>query len=138
MTTQQLSIGELAAEAGISRRAVRFYVQRGLLEPPEGRGRGSRYTGTHLDRLQRIQSLQEAGHSLESIRRILDGSDAAEVPTGPARGRRPAPLTAELWTRVAVADGVELHVDLGRHQLEAEQVLAIRDAVQAVLAGRPA
>jgi hypothetical protein len=38
------SIGELADATGVSRRTVRFYVQRGLIDPPVGLGRASHYT----------------------------------------------------------------------------------------------
>ncbi len=58
MNTQLLSIGELADAAGITARAVRFYVQQQILPKPIGRGRGSHYGEAHLDRLRRIVELQ--------------------------------------------------------------------------------
>lgn len=45
------SIGELADKAGVSRRAIRFYVQNGVIPPPAGLGRGSYYTDEHLTRI---------------------------------------------------------------------------------------
>ena len=54
------SIGELAALGGVSRRTVRYYVQRGLLQAPTGLGRGRHYTQRHLDTLIRIRKLQES------------------------------------------------------------------------------
>ncbi|MFT3785003.1 MAG: MerR family DNA-binding transcriptional regulator [Tepidisphaeraceae bacterium] len=41
MIAESYSIDELASAAGITRRAVRFYVQQGLLEAPVGRGAGA-------------------------------------------------------------------------------------------------
>ena len=73
MESGELGIGELADAAGLSRRAVRFYVQRKLLPTPLGRGRGRHYDASHLERLKRIAELQAAGHSLDAIGRILDG-----------------------------------------------------------------
>ena len=137
-----MSIGELADAAGVSRRAVRFYVQRGLLPPPHGLGRGPHYDGAHLERLKRIGELQAAGHSLEAIGRILEGGEPPDVmappPDSPARPRRKPLVTSELWTRLTLADGVELHVDAARHHLTVEDLLAVRDAVRSILGREPA
>src|ERR687894_1051120 len=99
MESGDLSIGELADAAGLSRRAVRFYVQQKLLPTPLGRGRGRHYDASHLERLRRIGELQNAGHSLDAIRRILDGQSvpAPASENGDARPARPRPaLSAEL------------------------------------------
>src|SRR5690242_10291188 len=121
-----MSIGELADAAGLSRRAIRFYVQQKLLPPPLGRGRGNHYDGTHLDRLKRIVELQSAGYSLDDIRRILGGEAVAE-PERPAAARVRAKLSAELWTRLRLMEGVELHFDASRYQPEVEKLLAIQE-----------
>ena len=138
MFPAELSIGDLADAAGVSRRAVRFYVQQRLLPPPLGRGRGRHYDPSHLERLRRIGELQAAGHSLDAIRRILEGGDNAPVPA-PAAGengtaRRPprASLSAQLWTRLRLVEGVELHYDAGRHEPTVEQLMQLRDVVRAV------
>ena len=136
MESGELSIGELADAAGLSRRAVRFYVQQRLLPTPLGRGRGRHYDTSHLQRLQRIGELQAAGHSLDAIRRILDGKPVE--PSHAGNGETPRPprtkpaLTAELWTRLRLADGVELTFDSTKHQPDARALLALRDAVRDV------
>jgi DNA-binding transcriptional MerR regulator len=101
---QRYSIGELAELGGVSRRTVRYYVQRGLLPEPLGLGRGDHYTDTHLERLRRIKALQEQGLSLEAVAQALDG--AALSPPAPSQPR-PA---GSLWTRIELAPGVELHI----------------------------
>ena len=123
-----MSIGDLADAAGISRRAVRFYVQQRLLPAPLGRGRGRHYDGSHLDRLRRIGELQAAGHSLDAIRRILEGGDVPQPPAPPPRPPR-ASLSAQLWTRLRLGEGVELHYDAARHSPTVEQLMHLRDAV---------
>ena len=136
MQPGELSIGELADAAGLSRRAIRYYVQQKLLPLPLGRGRGRHYDQSHLDRLRRIAELQAAGHSLEAIRRILDGGDVASAAPAPAQQetppRRRAAFAAELWTRLRLADGVELHFDAARHRPEVEKLMELRDAVRAI------
>jgi DNA-binding transcriptional MerR regulator len=133
MNAVRMSIGELADAAGISRRAVRFYVQRGLLPTPSGLGRGRHYDEGHLNCLRQIQKLQAAGHSLDAIGRILQGESVETItPAAPPGRVRPA-LTAELWTRVRIAEGIELHFDTTRRNLTAEELLAARDALRAIL-----
>ncbi len=128
-----LSVGELADAAGLSRRAIRFYVQQHLLTPPASRGRGKHYDASHLARLKQIMDLQAAGHSLDSIRQILDGATDIARPAAPERPQRHA-LTAELWTRLKLMEGVELHFDAARHRPAVENLLELRRAVQAAFA----
>ena len=125
-----MGIGELADRVGLSRRAVRFYVQQKLLPPPIGGGRGAHYDSNHVQRLTRIVQLQAAGHSLEAIRRILEGKEVlppVELEAAVPRG------VAELWTRVRIAEGVELHVDAHRRPLDAGQLAAVREAVWKII-----
>lgn len=128
-----LSIGELAGAAGLSRRAIRFYVQQGLLPAPSGSGRGSHYDRSHLDRLRRIAGWQQAGHSLDQIRRLLAGGPAAAPVPRPAAVSRPT-LSAELWTRLRLAPGVELQFDTSRHQPDVAGLLALRELAARVFA----
>src|SRR5438046_2449421 len=115
----RMSIGELADVSGLSRRSIRFYVQQKLLPPPEGDGRVARYDTSHLERLRRIGELQAAGHSLEGIRRVLEGKEGAAPVALPAAAVDAAgKWSAELWTRVKVVEGVELHLDATRRQLD--------------------
>ncbi len=133
MNSGEMSIGELADAAGITRRAVRFYVQQEILPAPTGVGRGRHYDQTHLTQLRKIQELQAAGHSLDAIKRILDGQplEAANELIPPTRPR--ANLSAELWTRLRIVDGVELHFDLRRRNLNADELHALSQAIRAIL-----
>lgn len=137
MADGRMNIDELAAEAAISPRAIRFYVQRGLLAAPLGKGRGRHYDASHLKLLQRLQQLQAAGHSLEAIRKILAGGQVPNPPQRAAGQMRAVPratMTAGLWTRLVVADGVELHLDASKHNATVEQLMAARQALRAILA----
>jgi DNA-binding transcriptional MerR regulator len=102
------AIGDLADLGGVSRRTVRYYVQEGLLPPPLGMGRGNHYGREHLDRLLRVKAMQEAGRTLDEIRRTLAGRPERQAPAGVTEGAPPLPRT--LWRRLAIAPGVELHV----------------------------
>jgi DNA-binding transcriptional MerR regulator len=65
-------IDELANRAGVTSRTVRAYQARGLLPPPELRGRTGYYSDEHLQRLRIIDELQQRGFSLAAIRQTLD------------------------------------------------------------------
>lgn len=58
---------DLAREAGITVRTVRFYRERGLIEPPRREGRIAWYDDHHLARLRTIAALLERGHTLTGI-----------------------------------------------------------------------
>lgn len=138
-----MSIGQLAEAAGISRRAVRFYVQRGLLPPPVARGRGAHYEAAHVERLRQILRLQEAGHSLAAISALLAGGglESGAAPAGlssapdagPTPGEAPVRLRPELVIRLRLAEGVELHLDPALHNPDASVLLALREAVLGAL-----
>jgi DNA-binding transcriptional MerR regulator len=100
-------IEELAELGGVTRRTVRYYVQRGLLPTPLGTGRGPHYTAAHLQRLIHIRTLQEAGVPLAEVAARLDG-----VPHIPVSAPEVLPERSA-WMRFVLADGVELHVRAG-------------------------
>lgn len=66
-----LTIGRLAAAAGVGVETVRFYQRRGLLDTP-GRESGiRRYGGEDLRRLRFIRHAQSAGFTLSEIGELL-------------------------------------------------------------------
>ncbi|HEX2084485.1 MAG TPA: MerR family transcriptional regulator [Solirubrobacteraceae bacterium] len=69
-----LTIDELARRAGMTVRNVRAHQSRGLLPPPEVRGRTGYYGADHLARLELIKELQADGFNLEAIRRLIEAS----------------------------------------------------------------
>jgi DNA-binding transcriptional MerR regulator len=110
-TGPRYTVAELAELADVSRRAIRFYITRGLLAPPEGGGRGAYYTVAHRDRLLALKRLQEGGLSLDEVAAALQ----ARGPVGPVlEAREPnrprSSAAVERWQRVTVRDGVELLV----------------------------
>jgi DNA-binding transcriptional MerR regulator len=108
----ELTIDELARETGLTVRNVRSHHARGLLPPPEVRGRTGFYGSEHVERLRLIRQLQSEGLKLDGIKRLLGEGDerlialrraAAEVP------ETPAILTAaELAERLQIKKGRKL------------------------------
>ena len=105
---KQYTIDELTRMTGVSRRTVRFYVQRGLLPPPAGRGRGRHYREEHLLGILRIQDLKRAGKSLDEVKQGEKVRE--ELPDKPAFEELPR----QLVTRICLAKaGVWLEVSRG-------------------------
>jgi DNA-binding transcriptional MerR regulator len=73
-----LTIGQLAAYAGVTVRAVRHYHQVGLLPEPERDASGyRRYGANDVVSLIKIRTLADAGVPLSQIRLMLDADEAA-------------------------------------------------------------
>ncbi|MEU7970102.1 MerR family transcriptional regulator [Streptomyces sp. NPDC049097] len=66
---------ELAKEAGITVRTLRFYRERKLIQPPRREGRIAWYDDTHLARLRTISALLERGHTLNGIAELAEAFD---------------------------------------------------------------
>ena len=103
------AIGDLADLGGVSRRTVRYYVQEGLIPAPLGVGRGNHYGREHLDGLLKVKALQEAGRTLDEIRRVLHPGGRSAVAVAD-RADPDMQLDRTLWRRVTLAPGVELHI----------------------------
>ena len=135
-----------SARAAPSARSIRFYVANGLLERPEGTGTAATYNYRHFLQLLAIKIRQREGVTLDTIKKEMTDF------TGDALERRvAASLAASLgatvetrrqasdddepasWRRVAVADGVELHVRDDSPASRDAAVVAMREAVRAAL-----
>src|SRR5687767_11715910 len=75
-----LKIHEVAAETGLTTRAIRYYEEVGLLEPAGRSGGAYRlYDASDLERLRHIKELRdEAGFSLAQIGQLLEDEAARE------------------------------------------------------------
>lgn len=106
-----------------SERTVRFYVSRGVVRSPFGRGPGSTWGYPHLVELLAARLAQQDGETLDQAaerRRALDDA-ALEEFSASRLGRVPLELpegadhadpmvTGSAWRRHVVAPGLELHL----------------------------
>jgi DNA-binding transcriptional MerR regulator len=119
---ERFSLDELCALADLPRRTVRFYIQEGLVDRPEGAKRGAYYTRDHLEQLLTIRKWQRAGLSLERIREFAAGP-AEGVDLLPERPRRPGDVTVR--SHVLLRPGVELVIEPREAGLTPEEVRAL-------------
>lgn len=66
-----MTIGKLAAQAGVNVETVRYYQRIGLLAEPVKEGSYRHYADQDLQQLHFIRRAKEAGFSLEEIRELL-------------------------------------------------------------------
>ncbi len=152
---------DLMKATGLTRRVIRFYVQRDLLPPAEGRGTGTVYGEEHLVRLRAVRRLRAERLNIAQIRFRLaklspaeiaqlgappavtgapkPGSEAAPAgsaaPDGaPATGHFPG---AEPWARIPLLPGLELHVRSDAGPLVVRTAEEIRSRYSAALPGPP-
>ena len=80
---KEYTIDELARASDTTVRNVRAYQDKGLLAPPERRGRVGIYNEDHLGRLRLIGQLLGRGYSLNNIQELLkaveSGSDLRQL-----------------------------------------------------------
>jgi MerR family redox-sensitive transcriptional activator SoxR len=70
---RELSIGEVAREAGVPASTLRYYEKAGLLPTPPRRSGQRRYTEAVLGRISLIRLAREAGFTIGETRVFLSG-----------------------------------------------------------------
>jgi len=116
---QTFTLDEIASLAELPRRTVRYYIQTGLVDRPQGLGKGAFYTQHHVEQLVLVRKWQLAGLSLDKIGDVLKQQASGPLPPTPRRAG-----TVEVWSHLVVAEGVEVNLEPGRAGLSPEQVRA--------------
>jgi DNA-binding transcriptional MerR regulator len=111
MSPEDYLIHELAERAGVSVRTIRYYINEGLLPPPDSKGRYATYTESYLHRLELIQRLKDAFLPLKEIRERVRGLTDPQVldllATLPAAGEPSAPPSASPPPAPAVSSALD-------------------------------
>ena len=113
MIQETLAIGEVAARAGVSTSAIRYYESAGVLPAPERDGGRRRYDPRAVDVLLLVRFCQRIGFSLAEVRELLAG------PAGGVGKRR--------WRRLVDHKLHEVDAAIERLQAGRELLLASRE-----------
>jgi hypothetical protein len=138
-----------SARAAPTARSIRYYIANGLLDRPEGTGTAATYGYRHFLQLLAVKIRQREGATLDTIkkemkeltgdsleRRVatsLGNALGATVETRRSNSDSDGPSS---WRRVAVADGVELHIRDDSPNAGDDSVVAMREAVRSALGRR--
>ncbi len=118
--SDSVTLAELSDQSGIPARTIRFYIARGLLDGPVKAGRGAVYTSGHLERLEKIKSLQAEGRMLSEIVNLLSSTAPTEIAVPPSA-----------WWQHIVEDDVMVWV---RGDVSPWRMKQIRAAIQSLAA----
>ena len=99
-----LTIGDLARRTGLSVSAIRFYEERGLVEPMRTSGNQRRFLRSDIRRLSFVMIAQRLGLALDQIE-----AELARLP----HGRTP---NARDWARISVSIRSEIDRKIGELQ----------------------
>ncbi|MER7662600.1 MULTISPECIES: MerR family transcriptional regulator [unclassified Streptomyces] len=125
---------ELASEAGITVRTLRFYRERGLIQPPRREGRIAWYDEHHLARLRTIAALLERGHTLNGIADLAtafeSGRDVGEVlglgePTEETPVRLSPEELADYFEGEVTPENLAAALDLGYLATDGDEIVHI-------------
>jgi DNA-binding transcriptional MerR regulator len=138
-----------SARAAPSARSIRYYIANGLLDRPEGTGTAATYGYRHFLQLLAVKIRQREGATLETIkremkeltgdsleRRVATALGAALGATAETRRTNADSEGPHSWRRVAVADGVELHIREDSPNAGDDSLVAMREAVRSALGRR--
>ncbi|MGP3949141.1 MerR family transcriptional regulator [Streptomyces sp. 7N604] len=133
---------ELAREAGITVRTLRFYRERKLLPAPRREGRIAWYNDHHLARLRTITALLDRGHTLGGIAELIaafeSGRDVGELlgleglestVTVPWSEETPVRLTpeelADYFTGQVTPENLATALDLGYVAVDGDEIVHV-------------
>ena len=102
----ELTIGEVAARAGVAHSALRFYEERGLIESDRTTGNQRRYHRDVLRRLAFIRVAQRVGLSLDEIASALGSLPDGRTPNLRDWDRLSRRWRAELDERIRLLEAL--------------------------------
>ncbi|MSP23184.1 MAG: MerR family transcriptional regulator [Dehalococcoidia bacterium] len=99
---QRYQIGEVAERTGVTQRTLRFYEEKGLLDPPERMDGGFRlYSDEDINRVTYVRQLQQfLGFTLSEIKEMVEAEEELKQI---AATRRPDFELPERLQRVSTA-----------------------------------
>jgi MerR family transcriptional regulator, redox-sensitive transcriptional activator SoxR len=108
-----LTIGEVAARAGVNASHIRYYERVGVLPKPERTGGQRRYDEDVVDRLAIVDVAQRAGLTLDEIR-DLTGPDNRGGPAGDRIRELAERKLPDIDALIARAQAVKAWLELAR------------------------
>lgn len=125
ISQNSFTLAELCVLADMAVRTVRYYVQIGLVDKPEGETRAAKYSERQLGQLLLIKRWTGAGVSLDRVRELLQGEEAPIPP----RTRQPGSI--EVCSHLNVADGIQVIIEPSRAGMSPDQVRRfVREVMQ--------
>jgi DNA-binding transcriptional MerR regulator len=97
---------DISTLTGLSVRTIRYYIQKNLVDKPQGARKTATYGQLHLEQLMTVKRLSEAGLSLAAIAKVMNGSQKATVQSSDLQ-----PGQIRAVSQVHITPGIELTID---------------------------
>lgn len=127
---QRYQIGEVAERTGVTQRTLRFYEEKGLLDPPERMDGGFRlYSDEDINRVTYVRRLQELlGFTLSEIKEMVDAEELLQQIAAtrrpdfglPQRIERVSTVIAALSRQLEVVEHKVTHLSEMKEELSAK------------------
>jgi len=134
-------IGEVAERTGVTQRTLRFYEEKGLVNPPQRMDGGFRlYSEEDVNRIEYIKKLQDLlGFTLSEIKEMVEAEELLQQINAtrrpdrdlPARLQRSTTILTALTRQLEVVEHKIEHLGLLREELHAKvtRVTGRRDEI---------
>ncbi len=123
-------IGEVAERTGVTQRTLRFYEEKGLVDPPERMDGGFRlYSEEDVTRIEYIKKLQDLlGFTLSEIKEMVEAEELLQQISAtrrpdrdlPTRFQRSSTILTALTRQLDVVEHKVEHLGLLREELRAK------------------
>ena len=70
-----MTINEISKELGLTKRAIKFYEEKGMLSVPKDENGYRNYSQEHIRTLKTISVYRKLGISITDIQKIISGKD---------------------------------------------------------------
>lgn len=116
-------IGEVADRTGVTQRTLRFYEEKGLLDPPERMDGGFRlYSEDDVTRIEYIKRLQGLlGFTLAEIKEMVEAEEMLQMIRDTYRPDREIPARLERAEKIILA--LTKQLDVVEHKVEHLQTM---------------
>jgi DNA-binding transcriptional MerR regulator len=108
---------DISTLTGLPVRTIRYYIQKGLVDKPQGARKTASYGQQHLEQLMTVKRLSEAGLSLAAIAKVMNGTQLSNVPSSDLQ-----PGQIRAVSQVHISPGVELSIDPLQCSLDSQQL----------------
>jgi DNA-binding transcriptional MerR regulator len=116
---------DISTLTGLPIRTIRYYIQKNLVDKPQGARKTATYGQQHLEQLMTVKRLSDAGLSLAAIAKVMNGSQVANVNPSDLQ-----PGQIRAVSQVHISPGVELSIDPLQCSLNTEQ---LRELTQQII-----
>ena len=123
-TQKRFTLSELTALTDISGRNIRYYIQKGIIDKPDGVNKGAYYTEKHLRQLSTVKKYKESGVSLERIAQIIHEDDQSNIAISAKKAGN-----IEVVSRILLDEGIELVVNPELSKLDHSQIRKLSKSI---------